>query len=387
MLDRTIFKKLPCVLAVALVIGTSIFAQTSVFTYQGKMIDGGALAAGSYQMTFKLFDAVSGGTQIGSTISDVPVTANAGMFSADIDFGVNVFTGANRYIEIAVRHNSGETYTILSPRQPITSAPYSIRALISGEADIAADSQKLGGIAAANFLVTNGDGSNLTNVAKLNGNNVFTSDGNSFPKITLAGDGQIIAPRLENAAVDPAPSSSANTGRAYFNTSSKAMRISNGTQWQELAPRMIYSTSGTGWTPISCNNVLSTAPLYTLGFTKNSASSRLRIEYSDLADIRVPASESGFPWVEVLIDDAAINPTTIRMQFTDFDRLASGTNPEYGKNFTIFGFANGIAAGAHTLTVRFFFPSLGSGSGRTCSRGYFGSGRVDPYEIEVEEVP
>ena len=62
-------------------------AQTTAFTYQGRLTDGGSPANGSYILQFKLFDAVLGGTQIGATISDVSVTAANGVFSTTLDFG------------------------------------------------------------------------------------------------------------------------------------------------------------------------------------------------------------------------------------------------------------------------------------------------------------
>jgi hypothetical protein len=39
------------------------------------LTDNGVPASGSFQMQFKLFDALSGGAQIGSTIADLPVAA------------------------------------------------------------------------------------------------------------------------------------------------------------------------------------------------------------------------------------------------------------------------------------------------------------------------
>ena len=132
----------------------SVTAQTTAFTYQGSLKDGANAANGSFQMQFKLFDAVSAGTQIGSTIADVPVTVTQGTFSVQLDFGSNALNGANRWLEIAVRHNSGEGYSTLSPRQQIGSSPYSVRTLSAASADTALDSQKLGGVAANQYVQT-----------------------------------------------------------------------------------------------------------------------------------------------------------------------------------------------------------------------------------------
>ncbi len=46
--------------------GTPAQAQTSGFTYQGKLTNAGAAADGQYDFTFKLFDTDDGGLQIES---------------------------------------------------------------------------------------------------------------------------------------------------------------------------------------------------------------------------------------------------------------------------------------------------------------------------------
>jgi hypothetical protein len=55
----------------------------------------------------------------------VPVTN--GLFTVLLDFG-NVFDGSPRFLDIGVRTNAGSAFTPLSPRQPITPAPYAITA-------------------------------------------------------------------------------------------------------------------------------------------------------------------------------------------------------------------------------------------------------------------
>ena len=69
------------------------------------------------------------------TISNVTVTN--GTFTVPLDFGVSGFPGANRYLEINVRHPGDPSYATLSPRQPLTSSPYSIRSLSAAAADAA----------------------------------------------------------------------------------------------------------------------------------------------------------------------------------------------------------------------------------------------------------
>src|SRR6185295_3624381 len=103
-------------------------------------------ANGTYLLQFKLFDAVAAGTQIGSTIADLSVTATNGVFNTSLDFGASPFSGANRFLEIAVKKLPGDAYTVLSPRQQILSVPYSIK---SKSAD---DATQLGGLPSTRYV-------------------------------------------------------------------------------------------------------------------------------------------------------------------------------------------------------------------------------------------
>lgn len=123
-----------------------ISAQTSVFTYQGRLNDGGIPANGSYDMQFKLFDDSTAGNQIGTTLTVINVQAVAGIFSTSLDFGAAAFFGADRFLEISISPAGQNTYASLSPRQRITGAPYSI---------LSANSVSLGGIAANQYVLTN----------------------------------------------------------------------------------------------------------------------------------------------------------------------------------------------------------------------------------------
>jgi hypothetical protein len=130
------------------------FAQTTAFSYQGRLTDAGNPANGAFQMQFSLFDSLKSGTQIGATLSDVAVTANQGIFGVKLDFGASALDGTNRWLEIAVRRNAGESYTTLSPREQIASSPYSVRTLSAAQADLALDSNKLGGVVSSEYVTT-----------------------------------------------------------------------------------------------------------------------------------------------------------------------------------------------------------------------------------------
>lgn len=146
-------RKIITVLLVLLFLATSVSAQTTAFNYQGKLSDMGT-PQNAYQMNFALYDSAVGGSQIGATIENPSVAVNQGVFSVQLDFGANVFTGADRFLQISVRRNSGESYTVLSPREKIASSPYSVRTLSAAQADVALNSQKLGGTAANQFVQT-----------------------------------------------------------------------------------------------------------------------------------------------------------------------------------------------------------------------------------------
>jgi hypothetical protein len=126
--------------------------QGSAFSYQGKLTDAGSPANGSYDLQFKLFDTptVGTGAQQGSTITNPTVQVTAGIFTVTLDFGANVFTGADRFLEIGVRPaGSPNPFTVLSPRQPINASPYAIQTI---------NAQQLGGLPASRFVQLDGSG-------------------------------------------------------------------------------------------------------------------------------------------------------------------------------------------------------------------------------------
>lgn len=92
----------------------------STFTYQGSLKDAGAPASGSYPMAFRLYTAETDGVLIGF-IDAGSVSVDQGVFSVELDFGPSDFNGNDLWLEIAV---NGVT---LTPRQPITRAPYAIQ--------------------------------------------------------------------------------------------------------------------------------------------------------------------------------------------------------------------------------------------------------------------
>ena len=102
----------------------SVQAQSSTtFTYQGYLEEGGGPAAGPVDLELKLFDAASGGSQIGSVLTKDNVNLTDGVFAVDLDFGA-VFGAGDRYLEVGVREGgSTGSYTTLTPREALRPAP------------------------------------------------------------------------------------------------------------------------------------------------------------------------------------------------------------------------------------------------------------------------
>jgi hypothetical protein len=119
-------------------------AQGSVFTYQGKLSDGGTAANGTYDLQFALYDAVGNLQGSPNTVTKTGVNVTNGIFTVRLDFGVSAFSGADRFLDIGVKHPMDDSYTPLLPRQQLTSTPYAMRSLNAANANNAMNADKLG---------------------------------------------------------------------------------------------------------------------------------------------------------------------------------------------------------------------------------------------------
>jgi hypothetical protein len=100
-------------------------AQTAAFTYQGRLLDSGGPADGSYDLLLALADAQAGGHYVAGPITNAPVPVSKGLFTVTLEFGGRAFDGSARWLEIGVRTNgSSRPYTSVYPRQPISVTPY-----------------------------------------------------------------------------------------------------------------------------------------------------------------------------------------------------------------------------------------------------------------------
>ncbi len=110
-----------------LVLSVVSSASAQAFTYQGFLKQSGNPANGNYDFQFLLFSTLTGGTQVGSTVSLNSVSVQNGLFTVALDFGA-VWDGSDRYLEIRVSPAGSGSYTTLSPRVKINPTPYAIRA-------------------------------------------------------------------------------------------------------------------------------------------------------------------------------------------------------------------------------------------------------------------
>ncbi len=84
--------------------------------------------SGTFNFTFTLYNAASGGTAIAGPITLNGVAVKTGAFTVTLDFGGAVWNGQVNWLEISVEANGDSGFTMLSPRQQIMPTPYAIYA-------------------------------------------------------------------------------------------------------------------------------------------------------------------------------------------------------------------------------------------------------------------
>jgi hypothetical protein len=117
----------------AMLAGSAAHAQSTTFTYQGKLEDAGVPSNGLHDFRFRLFNMETGGVVVGplNCVDDVDVVD--GVFTVQLDFGA-VYANGERHVEVDVRKDTGITcadgtgFVVLSPRQEITVAPVAVHA-------------------------------------------------------------------------------------------------------------------------------------------------------------------------------------------------------------------------------------------------------------------
>jgi len=98
----------------------------TTFTYQGRLTDGGIAANGTYDLRFRLFDAATGGAQVGATLLSPDVPVSGGYFTVVLNFA-DYFDGEARWLEVEVRPGASTgNYTPLTPRTSLAGVPYAL---------------------------------------------------------------------------------------------------------------------------------------------------------------------------------------------------------------------------------------------------------------------
>ena len=171
----------------------------TAFTYQGVLNDSDGPVAGSYDMRFAIYDAVTDGSAVGSALTNTVAVSN-GLFTVTLDFGSGTFAGEARWLEIGVRTNgSAGDFTAMSPRQTLTSAPYALYAPGAGTAGSA--SNLLGVLAAGQLSGTYPNALNLSNPA-----NSLSGDGSQLTGIgtSALADNSVTSAKIVDGAVSTA---------------------------------------------------------------------------------------------------------------------------------------------------------------------------------------
>jgi hypothetical protein len=117
MLNRLHTFGLSAIFALTVMSGALAQGVSQAFTYQGFLRQGGSPANGNYTMTFRIYDALAGGTLLWNS-GAVTVNVNNGLFTVQLNAPASVWSGADRFLEIQVGG------TTLSPRVRITPTPY-----------------------------------------------------------------------------------------------------------------------------------------------------------------------------------------------------------------------------------------------------------------------
>jgi hypothetical protein len=123
-----------CTLAAVLLTSQgAVHAQAplgTAFSYQGTLKEGGVAADGAdYDFRLRLFDDPEAGSQIGTALFFNDETVANGLFTFELDFGAGVFTGEALWLEVGVKREPLEPFTVLAPRQPLNAAPFALYAL------------------------------------------------------------------------------------------------------------------------------------------------------------------------------------------------------------------------------------------------------------------
>lgn len=193
--------------------GNAAQAQSTAVTYQGELKTAQGLASGDFEFSFRVLDTPSGaGNVLLSYAPGAPVPVVGGRFTTVIEGLAGVMNGAPRYLEVSVRQPGAVAFTVLEPRQALTSAPGALVALTVANGSVGAlqindgqvqrrltadcpAGQFLRGITSLGLPVCAADASGPANA--------FVQGGNAFgaPAVLGSSDNQPLELRVNGARV------------------------------------------------------------------------------------------------------------------------------------------------------------------------------------------
>ena len=192
--------------------GGSVLAETgTAFTYQGSLTQSSSSVTNTCGFQFSLYDALSGGSQVGSTLTKGSVLVSKGLFSVSLDFGTSAFAGAKRWMATAVRCPDSGSYTALTPRLELTPTPYSLYSRgnwsLTGDAGTTAGTNFIGTTDAKDFVIKT---NNSERMRILSNGNVAIGQATAISRLHVQ--------PVSGAAVqiDPFGTSAGNTGALRF---------------------------------------------------------------------------------------------------------------------------------------------------------------------------
>ena len=247
-------------------------AQHSAFTYQGVLTESGTPVQGMYDLTFKLFDAPTNGSQVGPTLCGDNTNVTDGVFAMEFDFGT--LPSRPLYLEVSIRQDAdgsracgeGDGFTTMSARVPLTSAPQARQAAEAAAADSAETAANVDLIAghdssfylsAANITGTiptaSLSGTYSNTVAFSNSANVLTGDGSHLTNVRVAStpastDSKALGSQPASFYLDASNITSGTIQPANFTgTYSQPVQFTN--------PGNYYVGSGGGITGLSASQI------------------------------------------------------------------------------------------------------------------------------------
>jgi hypothetical protein len=160
----------------------NMLAQGTAFTYQGQLQAGGSPVSGTFNFTFSLYGAMTGGPAMAGPVATNGVIVTNGWFTVTMDFGAGVWNGQTNWLELAVETNGDASFTTLAPRQQLTPTPYAIFAETSSNLSGTLPVAQLSGTVPLTQLPTSVVTNNDSGV-NLNGS--FTGNGAGVTNVNL----------------------------------------------------------------------------------------------------------------------------------------------------------------------------------------------------------